>query len=186
MVYPTRMPNINYRELSEIDAEAISEIRSSVLKSDPDTFSISIEEENRGSIETLKNVLATYHSAHDRAVFGAFDNTLIGMIGVERFQGDYTKHKARIWGLCVVQSHRKQGVATALITQSIELAERLNGVEKMVLDVTGVAADALQLYKRFGFSIIGTEINALKVEHGYIDNHHMELCLRSEPEADTV
>jgi len=136
------MSNFDYRELTQSDAEAVVELRCSVLKSDPDTFSISIDEENSGSIYILKEVLATYHKAHDRIIVGAFGDTLVGMIGVERFQGDYTRHKARIWGLYVVQAYRNAGIATALIAQSISFVKQLGGVEKINLDVTSAATDA--------------------------------------------
>lgn len=97
------------------------------------------------------------------------------MIGVERFQSDFTRHIARIWGLYVVQNHRKAGIGAALIARSIGFAERLDGVEKIMLEVTGAATNALRLYEGFGFSMIGSETNSLKVGDRYIDDHRMEL-----------
>ena len=179
-VYSNLMPNITYRELKETDAPAVSELRLSVLKSNPGTFSISIDEEKRGSIESLKHVLANYQSAQGRTIFGAFDKSLVGMIGVEQFQGEFTLHKARIWGLYVVQSHRTNGIATALIAQSIDFAKGLDGVEKIILEVTDAATDARRLYQGHGFNITGSETNALKVGQRYIDCHRMELSLTTQ------
>jgi len=76
------MTNIAFRKLTETDAAAICALRLSVLKSNPETFSVSIREENKGSIEALKAVISNYESAHDCAIFGAHDKELIGMLGI--------------------------------------------------------------------------------------------------------
>ena len=173
------MGMIAFRELTESDAAAVRELRVSVIRTDPTTFSCSLREELATPGEVLEGMLATYRDSQDRTVLGAFDKTLVGMIGVERLQGEQTMHKARLWGLYVLRSHRNAGIASRLLAQSLTFLNAIDGVEKVVLEVTSGATDALRLYERLGFETTGTELQALKLNDGYIAEHRMQLRLNA-------
>jgi len=132
-------------------------------------------ERDSSSTGWLKQLLSSSHTASDRSVIGAFDNdSLLGMIGLDRQQGDFTKHKARLWGLYVLAQRRCNGIGSALMTKTIEFVNTLNDVEKIELDVTAESHDAIRLYQQFGFRVVCTEANALKKGSRYIAVHRME------------
>lgn len=172
------MIDVSFRKLDENDASLMKGLRLSVLKSDPGSFSISIDEEAKVSTESLAEVLAAYRSSPDRIVYGAFNGELVGMIGIDRYQSEFTGHKARIWGLYVAKTHRGSGIGTALIEKSLQFTKGLTGIEKVVLEVTGDSVAAIRLYKNFGFSVFSTEENALKRGSRYVSEYRMELHLK--------
>lgn len=170
-------PKLSYRELIENDALAVRDLRLAVMASDPATFLSTVEEEENRSAEFVGAMLAASYEAEDRAVFGAFQGRLIGMIGIERLHGRMLNHKARISGLYVKHPFRKLGVGRALLGETLNFANHLKGVEKVFLEVTGDAKAALKLYEGTGFETIGLERRAIKHKGRYIDEYRMELVL---------
>ena len=148
-----------------------------VMASDPATFSSTVEEEENRSEEFLGTMLAASKDAEDRAVLGAFQGRLVGMIGIERLHGRMVHHKARISGLYVKHPYRRTGVGRTLLQMALDFARDLDGVEKVILQVTGDANAALALYASAGFGITGIEHNAIKHNGRYIDEYRMDLVL---------
>lgn len=169
--------NVQYRDLIDTDAAAMRQLRLTVLRSDELAFSVSEQEETQVSSDMLASILNTYHTNNEQLIHGAFDDTLVGMIGAERLQGEFTRHKARIWGLYVLQSHRRHGIGTALLAHALQYLKSLGGVDKVVLEVTGESKDAVRLYERFGFSVFSSEADAQKRSKGYVEELRMQLHL---------
>lgn len=170
-------PRLSYRELKDTDALAVRELRLAVMASDPATFSSTVHEEENRSAEFIGAMLAASHDAQDRAVFGAFQGHLIGMVGIERLDGRMLRHKARVSGLYVRQAFRHIGVGRTLLGMTLDFARSLEGIEKVLLEVTGDARAALKLYESTGFVTIGAERGAIKHDGRYIDEYRMELIV---------
>jgi len=112
------MSKTSYRPLTGADAEAVRTLRLNVHQTDPESFSTTIESERNVSIDTLRQVLDDYEKSENALIVGAFDSTLVAMIGVERSSAA----KARLWGLYVRQSHRGQGIGAKLLSSGLVFA----------------------------------------------------------------
>lgn len=147
------MSKTSYRPLTGADAEAVRTLRLNVHQTDPESFSTTIESERNVSIDTLRQVLDDYEKSENALIVGAFDSTLVAMIGVERSSAA----KARLWGLYVRQSHRGQGIGAKLLSSGLVFAASLDAVESVVLEVTDKSTAAIRLYERAGFQHVDQE-----------------------------
>jgi ribosomal protein S18 acetylase RimI-like enzyme len=78
----------------------------------------------------------------------------------------------------VTASWRGKGVGNALIAAVLKRAKEDPSLEQILLAVASGQKAAIQLYRKFGFKVYGTEPKALKVTSEYIDEQHMVLMLR--------
>lgn len=90
---------------------------------------------------------------------------VVGMIGMQELRDDV----AEVRRLRVEESHRRQGVGTALMEQSIGFC-RDHGYVKIVLDVRIERGPAIELFKKFGFFHSKTrEVEDHKLLDFYVD-----------------
>ena len=79
----------------------------------------------------------------------AEDGQIVGRLSLARDQHPASRHVADI-GLMVAQSHRRQGIGTALLQAAVDWA-RANDIQKVELHVFTYNQAAIKLYERFGF-----------------------------------
>ena len=116
--------------------------------------------------------------APEFVIIGAFENHLIGAVGVYRDRHLKSSHKTHLWGMYVVPRHRRQGVATGLLDAAIRHARALPGVSWIHLSVTSAAPAAQRLYERAGFRVWGTEPDALSHDGQSVVEYHLALRLQ--------
>ena len=150
------------RHLREEDTEAYLELRRRSLTESPLCFSASPEDDFVRSVN---------------GVIGAFDPDLVGAVGILRDRHLKAAHKAHVWGMYVMPSHRRRGIATQLLDAAIVHARTLSGVEWIVLSVTDAAPAARRLYERAGFTVWGREEDALRHEGRSVADYRMALKL---------
>jgi RimJ/RimL family protein N-acetyltransferase len=154
------------RRLGTADAVAFREIRLEALRSCPEAFGSSFEEELR--LTPADFALRVAPEPPD-GVFGAFadDNAeLVGIAGFRVHKNAKGRHKSMLWGVYVRPPARGRGIATALLRRVIEHASNTSGVELLQLTVTVGNAAARALYDRAGFVPYGIERRALKLGPG--------------------
>jgi ribosomal protein S18 acetylase RimI-like enzyme len=95
----------------------------------------------------------------------------VGTTGFGRNTRRKERHKARIWGVFVDQEHRGQGIARRLLTEVLQRATSLAGLEQIILTVGDGQAAAKRLYSSLGFTIFGHERGALKISDGSMDEY---------------
>jgi RimJ/RimL family protein N-acetyltransferase len=162
------------RILREDDAQIYTRLRREALLASPLAFASSPADDLFSEPEAVAEQL---RRAPEFVIIGAFENDLIGAVGVYRERHLKASHKAHLWGMYVVPSHRRQGVATDLLDAAIRHARTLPGVSRVHLSVTSAAPGAQRLYERAGFCVWGAEPDALSHGGQTVVEYYMALRL---------
>lgn len=160
--------------LTAADAAAYWELRLEALQLSPEAFGSSYEEaiQRINPIEQVENNLRT----EGNYTFGAFNqNQLIGMVTLVQESSLKFKHRGNIYAMYVSPKVRGKGVGKALITEAINKAKTIEGIEKLNLTVVSTNEPAKKLYTQLGFKVFGVEEKALKVGDTYYDENLMVL-----------
>ncbi|HEV2564318.1 MAG TPA: GNAT family N-acetyltransferase [Microvirga sp.] len=164
---------VSIRVLHPSDAEAYRDLRLEALKSSPEAFGSSYEEEAPLPLETIK---ARIPSSGPNAIFGAFsDRTLVGIAGFAVYERMKARHKGVLWGVFVKPDWRKQAVGKALVQQVIDHA---SGHVIMLEAAVGLANEsARRTYHGLGFRPYGIERKAIKIGDTFHDEELLYLDL---------
>jgi RimJ/RimL family protein N-acetyltransferase len=163
------------RILTVDDAETYSIIRRDALAGDPEAFSSSVEEHEKLSLTEIKSRLTA--NPPNNFVAGVFvDGRLVGTAGFYRETGPKVRHKGRIWGVYLAAELRGKGIGRQMMQAVIERAEKLEGLEQIMISVAATQTAAIALYRALGFVPFGIEPRALKVNGGHIDEIYMALA----------
>src|SRR5215471_14303097 len=112
------------RQLRDGDAEACAALRRESLQDSPLAFLASPADDVGSSVEAVRESL---RRAPDHVIMGAFDDRLIGLLGLSRDRHLKAAHKVHLWGMYVTPTHRRQGVAAALLQAALTHARALPG-----------------------------------------------------------
>ena len=161
---------ITVREALAKDTDAIWGIFHAVVK-DGDTYAFDPETtRDQMSQLWLAPYMHTYVAERDRAVVGTYIlKPNMPSLGAHVANGSYMVHPAA----------RGQGVGKAMCEHSLAEARRL-GFRAMQFNlVVGTNTAAVELWKRYGFSIVGTLPQAFNHKTlGYVDAYVMYKPLR--------
>ena len=112
------------------------------------------------------------------AVFGSsHEGNLVGTVTIEFSAKPKTRHKARLVGMFVHESHRGLGAGAGLVRAALVFAQARSGIRLVTLTVTEGNAAAIGLYERCGFKAFGTEPMAIATGSGYKAKVHMWLAV---------
>jgi RimJ/RimL family protein N-acetyltransferase len=161
--------NVTYRELDGGDTAALMGLRLSVMESDPFSFSVTADEEKTVEEGVVKSAVESYGESSDRVMLGAWNQSLCGVVGIERYGNELEKHKVRLWGPYVETRNRGKGIGGSLINKAIEFAFSVDGVEIITLETTSKASHAHELFLSQGFHKTGAQNRALLFGGEYVD-----------------
>lgn len=159
------------RKLAEADLDAYIALRQRALRECPLAFSSSAENDFASSRESLLPQIAR---APEWMLFGAFDDALVGSVGLFRARHAKAAHRMQLWGMYVAPAARGRGFGAQLLDAAVAHAREL-GAAWVDLSVTSAADAARRLYERAGFVLWGTQGDALRHEGHVADEHHMAL-----------
>jgi ribosomal protein S18 acetylase RimI-like enzyme len=172
MLYNTA--DMEIRALTAADVDLFREVRLRALREHPDTFGLSADEFARRPISEVASRLANESQHPDSFTLGAFiDERLVGIMGMQRDDGEKHCHNGFVWGVYVVPEARGRGVARAMMVETIERARRVEGLMKLYLAVTTFNTTARALYISLGFEVYGLEPYAMKLADRRIDEELM-------------
>lgn len=169
---------IEIRRLTAEDAHAYYGLRLEALEREPLAFSESVDEHHAITVESIAQRLGSNQESAESFVLGAFtDDLFVGMAGFARFTGPKKQHKALIWGVYVKPEWRRKGIAQVLLSEIVDRAKAISGVEQILLSVATEATAAKKLYQSVGFEAYGCEPHTLKVGNRYVNEDLMILRL---------
>ena len=170
------MQDLTIRPLSATDADNFQELRLRALTEHPEAFASSYDLEVAYSMEFVAGRLQRTAESPDSFTLGAFHQTnLIGMVGFRRKDGEKEQHRGHIWGMYVRSDLQGRGFGKALLSEAIDLAKSMTGLEQIELCVVTRNKQARGLYATLGFDSCGIDPRALFVDGVYLDEERMVL-----------
>ena len=171
---PASRPPRTIRRIGTDDAAIYREMRLEGLKTHPDSFGASWEDEIEEPDSWWTGRLES------NTVFGGWigNSPLLGVAGFYVPHASKQRHKGVLWGMYVRPDARGTGLAASLLQHVIAHA-RLQ-VEEIRLTVMASNDAARRLYSAAGFQPYGLERRALKVGDVYYDDMLMALPLQRE------
>ena len=167
---------IAFRTLTPEDAAAFLEIRLGSILTDPEAYIMSRTEEEKETVASIVTRICSDIVPPEKFVIGAFATTkLIGISAFYQEKWENLRHKGELWGVYVDPQYRQQGIARSLVTQTIEMARLIPGLEQIKLEVSG--AMQKRFYESLGFSAWGTEIACTKIADKPVTWEHMTRTL---------
>jgi len=109
------------------------------------------------------------------------DGSLLGSIGCEREQRAQQRHMATVVAMMVAPRAQLRGIGRQLLQACVARAERIAGLEQLLLTVTAGNTHAVRLYERAGFRPYGLLPRAIVVAGSGHDKLHMLRLLPSSP-----
>ena len=164
------------REASMADVAQFRDLRLYALQDSPISFSADYQTNLNHPLEYWQNRLRD--TANEVTFLAEHEHRLIGMSGIARGYSPKTKHSATVYSVFVHPEWRGLRIAEALLEACIEWA-RSKEVNIIKLSVNAANASAIRCYQRCGFTIYGTEPNALLHEGQYYDEYFMSKMLDS-------
>jgi ribosomal protein S18 acetylase RimI-like enzyme len=154
--------DIKIRQLAAADAFVYRDCRLEALRSSPEAFGSTYEQEYP---QTLEWFAARLRSAD---MFGAFHGAeLLGIAGLLVSKGQKEAHKGLLVSMYVRPVARKSGLGRRLVETILEFARER--VEVIQLSVVSENESAIRLYRELGFAEWGCEKKALKQNGRYYD-----------------
>ncbi|MBP7831438.1 MAG: GNAT family N-acetyltransferase [Candidatus Pacebacteria bacterium] len=151
--------------------EMYRDFRFEAVQNTPEAFAVSYEEEFRKTEEQWRKQIVNM-------LFAQSDDKLIGMIGFYSEELEKLSHVASIVSFYVTPSARGQKVGKQLMDACLSAIRDNPKVRKVALHVTASRLEAIALYKKFQFEIIGTSREEYFSDGRYYDQHSMELFIK--------
>lgn len=159
---------VTIRLLNGADAQAYRAIRLEALRTAPDAFASSFEEESARPIETFQQRLDGKQGGF---TFGAIAGSreIVGTAGGVREDRLKTRHKLLLVGVYVQPAWRGKRLGEHLIDRVLQHARELGDIRLVQLKVAIDNRPACALYERMGFSVFGIERKAILLDGRYVD-----------------
>jgi len=170
---------VTLRELDAGDADAFWQLRLRGFADEPASFGSSYEEASQRPLADVARELRSEGLSPDDFVLGAFaGDALVAITGLRRERRLKRSHRAELWGMHVAREHRRQGIGRTVLLGVLERAQRIAGLEQVLLTVMAANPAAIALYASAGFTRYGFAPKAMRLDGRWFDEELMRLELR--------
>lgn len=101
------------------------------------------------------------------------DQEVVGHLGLHTFPNHPRRRHVGQIGMAVRDDWQSHGVGTALLQAAIDMADKWLNLRRLELEVYTDNVPALRLYKKFGFALEGTLVQAAFRDGRYVDVYAM-------------
>lgn len=150
--------------------ELYRDIRLEAVKKDSKAFGTSYEED-------LQNSRSVWEDRIGNVLFALDGEKPVGLIGHVPQPRIKQKHIVHIVGFYVNGGYRGLGIGEKLFSRKLEDIRQMPGIKKISLSVVSDQKPAINLYKKYGFQIVGEHKRELLVDGKFFDMLDMELLL---------
>jgi len=109
--------------------------------------------------------------------FAKAEDELVGTVGFHDYRGEKTVHLYSVYGVYVKPEFQQSGVGTELLNSVLERIKSEPQAHKVKCCVNSQNEAAINLYKKVGFEVVGTQKDELLVNGEFHDELMMELIL---------
>lgn len=160
--------------LSAEDASALAAARRRALELAPFAFESGPDDDRLADLTFVQGLLEDPR----QAVFGAFEESIVGFVGVMPGTHEKTAHRLELWGLFVDPGFRGRGLGRGLVEAAIAFARSVEDATSLHLSVADRASEAAGLYCSLGFTTWGVQPDSIHLQDAAISESHMVLHLR--------
>lgn len=173
------MNNLKIIQLPVDRWEKYKNLRLEALKTEPQAFSSSYEEELQRSEEEWKNRVENFSKGDNSyGIFAEDNGELVGMMNARLEDMPKMQHVAYIHGVYVKPEYRGKGVGKILLQAIMDWIATRSEIVKINLDVTTTQDSAIALYKSFGFQKVGELKKEYFINGKFYDVYEMEKYLK--------
>jgi len=159
-------------KLTTEDLLAFKNLRLEALELEPQAFGDSFSILSKKKDNYWKKELST----RKKVWYGAFDNDkLVGIGSIKFVKTLKFDHIAHLSGIYVQKEYRGRGVGKLLFKTRIDEAFKNPYIRKIKLIVNLSQENAIELYKSFGFKVVGKMEKEFRINSTYFDAYLMEL-----------
>ena len=149
------------------------------LQETPEAFLASYDYELKTPDEKWQRRLQKVRDEKEQMmVFALNQGKPVGMIGVFFQENPKVKHIADIWTAYVLKEYRRAGVAKKMLTALLDRIQARPEITKVKIGSITNQKLIVNLYKDYGFELIGIYKNEIKVGDKYYDEYLMEKMIR--------
>jgi len=142
-----------------------------INKDDNNVNNIVIEKMNISDLDNIKEKLlidfddfwnynvfkSELENENSKYIVAKIDDEIIGFAGIWQ-----VINEAHITNIVTKKNYRNQGIGTLLLEELIKICKNLKEIESLTLEVNEDNIIAQNLYKKFGFEILGKRKNYYK------------------------
>lgn len=159
--------DITYSGLGRTRWEEYRNLRMEALLTDPEAF-------GSDYVEELKLGKDVWENRIGNVIFAFSGQKPVGMIGHILIKRNKQAHIADIVGFYVKSEYRGMGIGKGLIGGTIRIISENRHIRKIKLFVNSTQAEAVSLYHKFGFEVVGTLKDEILVNGRFLDQIIME------------
>lgn len=165
---------IEYSEALVTDAKNIIDYLNKVA-GETDNLIFGANECDLNEVQEMQLIQEIHEDPNSVMILAKDEDKIVGIASLSGNKKARLKHRAN-FGVSVLKEYWSKGIGSSLTAALIGYALE-SDIEIIELEVVVSNVKAIALYEKFGFQIIGTYENFLKIDNQYLDAYLMNLYL---------